>query len=86
MSNYKIFTNRSCEFFPCHSEIDKKEFNCLFCWCPLYCLGEECGGNYRYLDSGVKDCSMCKVPHKKDNYDYIVSRFSEVMNKSKKKG
>ena len=76
--HYSFFQNRECECFPCHQTAKPDEFNCLFCWCPLYALGENCGGNYRYLDSGVKDCSACMVPHVKGNYGLIVDRFSEV--------
>ena len=36
---FAFFTNRECEFFPCHAGIDPDEFNCLFCYCPLYALG-----------------------------------------------
>lgn len=37
-------------------------FNCLFCFCPLYLKGAECGGNFRYTEKGVKDCSQCMFP------------------------
>ena len=40
----------------------------LFCYCPLYTLGDKCGGNFRYLDNGIKDCSDCLYPHFKENY------------------
>ena len=41
----RFFQNTECEFFPCHQGISKEEFNCLFCYCPLYALGKECGGH-----------------------------------------
>ena len=40
--NYAFFQHKDCEFFPCHRGLDPEEFNCLFCYCPLYCLGETC--------------------------------------------
>ena len=43
--NYQFFQNRDCEFFPCHQGVRKEDFNCLFCYCPLYALGEDCGGD-----------------------------------------
>ena len=46
--NYKFFQHRECEFFPCHKTEDEENFNCLFCYCPLYALGENCGGNFKY--------------------------------------
>ena len=74
----KFFTNKNCEYFPCHSGIDKEKFNCLFCYCPLYSLGKDCGGNFLYLDNGIKDCSNCKLPHNSGNYDYIVKKLSDT--------
>lgn len=74
-SSYSYFCNRDCEFFPCHKGADKKHFNCLFCFCPLYALGARCGGNYKYLDSGIKDCSECLLPHSKGGYEFITTKF-----------
>lgn len=74
----KYFQNRECEYFPCHKGADGEFFNCLFCYCPLYALGDKCGGNYRYLDSGIKDCSNCLVPHSRGGYDYIIKNFSRI--------
>ena len=45
MANYAFFQNKDCEYFPCHKCADAENFNCLFCYCPLYALGDECGGN-----------------------------------------
>lgn len=83
--NYKFFQHRDCEFFPCHKVSDDSNFNCLFCYCPLYALGENCGGNYQYLEGGVKDCSNCKLPHNPKSYDYIMSKYVEIMEIAKKK-
>lgn len=70
--SYKFFCNRECEFFPCHKVENTEEFNCLFCYCPLYTLGKECGGNPVFLENGVKDCSNCTFPHKKQNYEKVI--------------
>ena len=85
MEKYKYFCNRECEFFPCHKTADPDRFNCLFCYCPLYALGERCGGNYRYTEKGIKDCSACTVPHDPDNYELIISRFPELSELARKK-
>ena len=65
---YKGFSNIKCPFFPCHKNV-KREFNCLFCCCPLYWI--ECPGPYKlYLDRRKKyrkDCTDCKLPH--DGFD-----------------
>jgi Zn-finger protein len=65
-----------CKYYPCHKEIG----TCAFCYCPLYYL--ECNGNFKILDNGVKDCSECLIPHKEDNYDYIVETLKkEILRK-----
>ena len=79
--HYKYFSHKECEFFPCHKCDDVDNFNCLFCYCPLYFLGDKCGGNSKYLPNGIKDCSNCMLPHKRENYDYIIGKFSEYNNK-----
>ena len=77
--NYSFFQHRECEYFPCHATDDPENFNCLFCYCPLYALGRACGGNFRYTDKGVKDCTNCRVPHERENYRRIISRYGEIM-------
>ena len=37
---YSFFCHKECEFFPCHETKDPENFNCLFCYCPLYALGK----------------------------------------------
>jgi len=82
--NYKFFQNKECEFFPCH-KMDEEKLNCLFCFCPLYMLGDKCGGNFKYLDNGVKDCSECNITHQKDSgYAYVMTKWYEVSEKTKK--
>ncbi len=76
--NYAFFCHRDCEFFPCHKGIAEEDFNCLFCYCPLYALGDKCGGNFRYLDGGIKDCSDCLIPHQRKNYDYIIQKYPQI--------
>ncbi len=76
--HYAFYCNRECECFPCHETSDPENFNCLFCWCPLYALGEKCGGNFRYTESGVKDCSRCRFPHIRANYGLVMDRFQDV--------
>jgi len=72
-NNYKFFQNKKCEYFPCHKNIDEEKLNCLFCYCPLYTF-KDCGGSYTMLN-GIKDCSNCTLPHKVENYDYIINKL-----------
>ena len=84
MANYAFFQNKKCEYFPCHEGADPESFNCLFCYCPLYALGDKCGGQFTYLENGIKDCSGCLRPHKKENYDSIIKQMSMIMELAKK--
>lgn len=71
--NYQFFTNKDCEYYPCHkAEI----INCLFCFCPLYPM-KNCGGNFTILESGNKDCSNCLLPHTMQGYDYVIKKLSK---------
>ncbi len=84
--NYSFFSHKKCEYFPCHTTSDPENFNCLFCYCPLYALGERCGGNFRYTEKGLKDCSNCMLPHKRENYPYIIGKYGEIMELAKRQG
>ena len=76
--HFSFFSNRECEYFPCHKGVDPEEFNCLFCYCPLYALGEDCGGGFKILKNGVKDCSSCVRPHAPGGYEYVLSRLDRL--------
>lgn len=85
MEHYKYVQNRQCEYFPCHKGANPEQFSCLFCYCPLYALGENCGGCYTYTEGGIKDCSSCLIPHRPKNYDKIMEKMPQVMEMAKKK-
>lgn len=78
-NSYRFFENRDCKYFPCHNR--QGDFNCMFCYCPMYRL-ENCPGNPSYIereDKKIKDCTNCTFPHVPDNYDKIM----EVLRKEK---
>ncbi|HXK75961.1 MAG TPA: cysteine-rich small domain-containing protein [Bacteroidaceae bacterium] len=77
-THYKFVQNSQCEYFPCHKVKNKEDFNCLFCFCPLYMLGDQCGGNFKYTN-GFKDCSDCLLPHTKKAYEHVMSKMDLVM-------
>ena len=83
--HYAFFQNRDCEYFPCHETQHPENFNCLFCYCPLYALGRGCGGNFRYNAKGIKDCTYCLRPHQRENYRDITAKLREVIELAKKK-
>lgn len=71
----RFFQNTSCEFFPCHKTENMNDFNCMFCFCPLYSLGDRCGGNFYYTDKGIKSCLNCSFPHERNNYGQITDKL-----------
>ena len=81
-NSHDFFQNRECEYFPCH-KTKNEDFNCLFCFCPLYALGDQCGGNFAYTETGIKDCSGCLIPHNPKGYDYINDRFRQIAELAK---
>ncbi len=85
MAHYDFFQNKECEYFPCHPDADAQCFSCLFCYCPLYALGDRCGGDFTYTKNGVKDCSGCMRPHRRENYSQIVGKMACVLELAKKK-
>ncbi len=84
MANYDYFQNKECEYFPCHAGADPESFTCLFCYCPLYALGDDCGGNFTYTEQGIKDCSGCLIPHRRENYEKILEKMPKVMDLARK--
>lgn len=80
--NYKFTQHKKCEFFPCHKVEDESKFNCLFCYCPLYMLKDQCGGNFKYVN-GIKDCSACTVTHLENAYEHVMSKMGLIMSKAK---
>ncbi len=79
---YAFFCHRDCEYFPCHEGIPAEDFNCLFCYCPLYFLGERCGGRFTYTKNGVKNCVGCTVPHRRENYGRIMAILKANLKKA----
>ena len=82
-NNYSFFQNTECEYFPCHKVSDAGSFNCLFCYCPLYALGKNCGGNFSYTENGIKDCTDCLIPHCEGGYQYVNDRFPQIAELAK---
>lgn len=81
-NNSKYYKNEACEYFPCH-KVEGDFFNCMFCCCPLYALGDKCGGAFVYLENGIKDCSACVLPHSEGGYEYIMEKMTEVIEIAK---
>ena len=84
MADHSFFQNRECSYFPCHKGADLETFNCLFCYCPLYALGDRCGGSFVYTETGIKDCTNCLKPHRKENYEKILEQMNQVLKLAEK--
>lgn len=84
MAGYDFFQNKECEYFPCHPGADADGFSCLFCYCPLYALGDRCGGSFRYTENGIKDCTNCMRPHRRENYQKIMEKLPQILELAKK--
>lgn len=82
-NSHSYFKNEECEYFPCH-KTSGEVFNCMFCCCPLFPLGDKCGGNFTYIEDGIKDCSNCLIPHTENGYAYISARIREVSEMAKR--
>ena len=82
-NSFYYFENRECQYYPCHKGM--AEMNCLFCYCPLYALGENCGGNFRYTQKGIKDCTNCLRPHIRENYPEITAQMRDILELVRKK-
>lgn len=80
-NSFKFFANRQCCYFPCHLHGDPGNFNCLFCYCPLYPLSE-CGGEYAISAAGLKDCSACLYPHLPANFENLILKLGKCLNPS----
>lgn len=77
----RFFANRACEYFPCHEGVDPDDFNCLFCFCPLYALGPDCGGVFAYTEDGVKSCVACSLPHiGESGREMVKARFDDLVD------
>ena len=76
---YSFFQHTACEFFPCHETAHPEDFNCLFCYCPMYRL-EHCPGNPRYFEKNgrrIKECSVGAFPHDPEHYETIMQIVRE---------
>lgn len=73
--DHTSFFNLSCKYYPCHGMSEGQ--NCMFCYCPLYFLPIECGGNYKLLNNGLKDCSSCTKPHEVNGWKFVTDKLIE---------
>jgi len=73
----RFFNNNECKHFPCHNMPEEGQFNCLFCYCPLY-PSDACGGTFIRNAKGLKICTDCHLPHVPEHYDVIIKKIIEA--------
>ena len=74
-NNFRFFENRTCEYYPCHRDIE--HINCLFCYCPFFFLAS-CPGTPEYTDkngSRLRVCTNCNFPHVAENYPEVIKEL-----------
>lgn len=78
INSYRFFQNKECQYFLCHKAENEEEFNCLFCYCPLY-REKKCIGNPVWFLNAkgqkMKDCSQCEVIHRPEVYDKVMQQL-----------
>ena len=64
---------KAVNIFPVTKPLTKK-ISIVFCYCPLYALKGDCGGNY-FKNNGIKDCSNCLIPHLDGGYEKVMAKI-----------
>lgn len=81
-NSQRFFENRDCKYFPCHADMEGRDFNCLFCYCPMNPY-PDCPGApvFRENKEGrrFKDCTGCSFPHIPENYDAVLAFLRKKM-------
>ena len=75
----EFFSNTACKYFPCHEGL--KDFNCMFCYCPMYTY-RKCLGNPKFIEKNgkeIKVCSDCTFPHRPENYQLIMTFLTDKL-------
>jgi len=77
----KIF----CEYFPCHDNVELKNFSCEYCFCPIFPCKDLKLGKWVKSINGNKywDCSNCNLFH--DAQVVKALQMFVKYNKNKKK-
>ena len=81
----RFFENRACEYFPCHEGLEN--FNCLFCYCPMYWF-DDCLGRPEFIKTKtgkiIKACTGCTFPHEPEHYDAITQFIADKIKGGRK--
>lgn len=84
---------QGCYWYPCHSNISEKEYDCRCCYCPMY---EVCSSTNNVLFGGywlyyvdregnqqkVFACEKCTILHKKKYVDLYLSLKKQGLNQN----
>ena len=77
---YQFFNHAACEVLPLPRHAGRGAQLPLLPSARSTRSGPACGGNYRYVGErgDIKDCSACTLPHRRENYDYLMGRYAEI--------
>jgi Zn-finger protein len=73
---------KDCNYYPCHDGIIEEEYQCEFCFCPIYpCNIEKTGGKIISGRDGsqIWDCSDCIIVHEKENFNKIKKGLHNII-------
>ena len=70
-----FYQHTECPHFPCHHDINPRDFNCHLCYCPQY-LVKNCVGSPKWIGNGLKDCSNCSVNHGRNSFKTLFKDFN----------
>ena len=76
--NTRISAIRNVNFSPATKERIQKILTACSVIALFMHLGDKCGGNFRYTEKGIKDCTNCQLPHKRKNYGYVTGKYQEL--------
>ena len=46
---------------------------------PALRFGPHCGGAFQYKENGIKDCTNCLFPHRRENYQKVIARYKDIL-------
>ena len=75
---YSFFSHKKCEYFPCHKGADPEELQLPVLLLSAVRAGREMRREFPYTENGIKDCTGCLVPHRRENYGYITGKYREL--------
>jgi Zn-finger protein len=78
MSQKATWTNTSCDYYPCHHEVQ----DCTWCFCPFYPCGDDLTGGRMVISErtgeDVWSCIDCTWVHREEEANDIMDAVGEM--------